>query len=120
MTAERLHAFGSAWNRGDVGELMNFMTDDCVYVASIGPEPGRTYRGRAQVRQCFTEILSPDSGTQQLRLGPVTVCGTFGCVEWSYPSTGPDGTKTSVRGCDLFEFRGDKIVRKEAFRKTTR
>lgn len=118
MTQERLRAFGAAWSRGDVDELMGFMTDDCIYSASVGPEPGRTYRGRAEVRQGFTAMLSHDAAGES-QAGPVVVCGTWGSAQWSYLFTEPDGTTTEVRGCDLFEFRGDKIVRKDAFRKTT-
>jgi len=116
MTPERLRAFGVAWNNGDVDTLMSFMTDDCIYSASVGPEPGRTYRGRDEVRQGFAAMLSFDAAGES-RDGPVVVCGTWGSAQWSYVFTEPDGTTTEVRGCDLFEFRGDKITRKDAFRK---
>jgi ketosteroid isomerase-like protein len=50
MTEERLREFAAAWARHDVETLMTFLTDDCVYEASVGPEPGRTYAGREAVR----------------------------------------------------------------------
>jgi len=29
--------------------------------------------------------------------------------------TGSDGKKLNYRGCDLYEFRGDKILKKDAY-----
>jgi Ketosteroid isomerase homolog len=33
-----LQAFAEAWNRHDVDALMSFMTEDCVFEASAGPD----------------------------------------------------------------------------------
>lgn len=118
MTVERLHAFNDAWGRGDVDALMSFMTDDCVYSASVGPEPGRTYRGRDEVRQGFREMLAHDADAES-ETGACWVAHDRGVAEWSYVHTGRDGTRTEVRGCDLFVFRGDLISVKDAYRKTT-
>lgn len=46
MTIERLRRFSAAWSTADVDRLMSFVTDDCVYYATVGPEPGSTYRGK--------------------------------------------------------------------------
>ncbi len=59
---DRLTAFGQAWAAEDVDLLMSMMTDDCVYAASVGDEPGTTYRGREAVRRGFAEILAFESG----------------------------------------------------------
>ena len=40
-----------------------------------------------------------------------------GVAEWSYQFTAADGAVTAIRGCDVFEFEGDLIRRKDAFRK---
>jgi ketosteroid isomerase-like protein len=116
MTVERLQEFSAAWGRGDVDRLMTFMTDDCVYVASVGPEPGRTYRGRVEVRRGFEEFLAHDTGGVP-HSGHAFVHGDVGAVEWSYEFTEPDGTIRRVLGCDLFRFRGDCVSEKNAFRK---
>jgi ketosteroid isomerase-like protein len=119
MTVERLHSFNDAWARGDVDTLMSFMTEDCVYSASVGPEPGRTYRGRDEVRRGFEALIAYDADGESEE-GECWVTGARGAAEWSYTFNNPDGTRTKVRGCDLFLFRGDKIVVKDAYRKTTR
>jgi ketosteroid isomerase-like protein len=117
MTIERLRQFNAAWSRGDVDTLMSFMSDDCVYHASVGPEPGRTYRGREDVRQGFIELLAHDAGGEGAE-GECWVAGDRGAAHWSYTFTAGDGSRTTVRGCDLFTFRDDLIVVKDAFRKT--
>lgn len=51
MTTARLAAFSAAWAAKDIDALMTFMTDDCVYAASVGPEPGKTFVGKEAVRR---------------------------------------------------------------------
>lgn len=112
-----LKQFGEAWNAGDIDELMSMMTDDCVYCASVGPEPGTTYVGREAVREGFLAMLAFDSGGVS-RAGRVFIAGNVGVSEWSYLfRAGPDG-EFGVRGCDIFEFRSGRISRKDAFRKS--
>jgi hypothetical protein len=51
VTIAVLQAFADAWNRHDVDALMSFMTDDCVFEASAGPDVnGSRYAGRDAVR----------------------------------------------------------------------
>ena len=52
-----LRDFADAWNRHDVDALMAFMTDDCVFEASAGPDvSGTRHVGREAVRAGFAEI----------------------------------------------------------------
>ncbi len=61
-----LTTFVKAWVCADVDALMACITDDCVYSASVGPEPGTTYRGREEARRGFEEILAFESGEFEL------------------------------------------------------
>jgi ketosteroid isomerase-like protein len=116
MTLDRLREFGEAWAAGDVDALMTFMTDDCVYRASVGPEPGTTYRGRDAVRQGFAEMLAYDHGRER-HDGAALIAGNVGVADWSFTEAKPDGGTTTIRGCDIFEFADGKIRKKDAFRK---
>jgi hypothetical protein len=40
-----LDRFAEAWGRADAARVVALMTDDGVYEASVGPEPGRAFRG---------------------------------------------------------------------------
>ena len=116
MTLERLQAFDNAWAEKDVDKLMNFVTDDCEYHASVGPEPGKRFIGKDEVRRGFQEMLDHDSGSDSLP-GNLSVYGDRGVAEWSYASADQSGHTVITRGCDLFEFVGDRISLKNAFRK---
>jgi len=117
VTEEILQAFSAAWAKGDVEALMTFMTDDCVYEASVGPEPGKTYIGREAVKQGFLEMLAHDNQGES-HSGPLYIFGERGVAEWSYMFTEPGGNTMELRGCDIYEFNGEKIRRKNAFRKS--
>lgn len=116
MTLERLSQFGDAWVAGDLDMLMTFVTDDCVYAASVGPEPGTIYRGREEVREGFAAMIALDRGRER-EGGPTMIFGNLGIAQWSIFEEGPDGQRAAIRGCDIFEFEGDKIRKKDAYRK---
>ena len=107
----------AAWGRADLATLMKFIADDCVYSASVGPEPGETFVGRDAVRAGFAKLLAHDSdGVAEP--GEIRLAGDWVVSTWGFRKGGPDGQTTLVRGCDLFVFRDGLIVRKDAFRKT--
>ena len=43
------------------------------------------------------------------------VAGDRGASEWTLTGTTTDGERLEVRGCDLWTFRGDQIVKKDSF-----
>lgn len=116
MQLDRLRQFSDAWTAGDVDMLMSFMTDDCVYHASVGPDPGTTYHGHEEVRRGFSLMLAFDHGRER-HDGAAFIVDDVGVAEWSFDETTPDGRRRTIRGCDIFRFRGDRIVKKDAFRK---
>ena len=113
MTPERLAEALAAWNTHDPDQVVAYFTDDCEYHASFGPELlGRSFVGREAVREGVRLFFEryPDGrfeGTE------VFVAGDRGAAEWTFVSG-----DLSVRGADLFEFDGDLIRVKNAFRKS--
>lgn len=117
MTVEILQAFANAWNRHDIEALMTFMTDDCVFEASAGPQAcGAASKGRDAVQAAFREVWAtyPDARWNAPRH---FVCGDRGVSEWTFCGTRGDGSRVEVNGCDVFTFRGDKIAVKNSYRK---
>jgi len=107
----------AAWGRADLETLMKFIADDCVYTASVGPEPGETFVGRDAVRAGFAKLLAHDSdGVAEP--GEIRPAGDWVVSTWGYRKPAPAGGQTLVRGCDVFVFRDGLIVRKDAFRKS--
>jgi taurine dehydrogenase small subunit len=112
MTSERLDAFMDAWNAHDVEGIVSFFADDCEFHASVGPElMGASYAGRDEIRKGVTAFFErfPDGKFED---ASAWVAGERGASEWTFVAGG-----TAVRGCDLFEFEGDRIRVKNAFRK---
>ena len=117
VTIEVLEAFADAWNRHDLEALMSFMTDDCVFEASAGPDvTGTRYVGREAVRAGFADVWRtfPDAHWGQAHH---FVAGDRGVSEWTFTGTRGDGTRVEVNGCDLFIFRGGRIALKNSYRK---
>ena len=117
VTTEFLQAFADAWNRHDVDALMSFMTEDCVFEASAGPDVcGARYAGHEAVRAGFAEVWAtfPDAHWVNARH---FVCGERGVSEWTFTGTRADGTRVEVHGCDLFALRDGKIALKNSYRK---
>jgi ketosteroid isomerase-like protein len=117
MTEARLHEALAAWNTGDADRVLEYWSDDCVYHASFGPELlGRSFVGREAAREGLQLFFDryPDG---QFADTEVMVAGDRGAAEWTFRATGDDGEPFELRGCDLFEFDGDLIRVKNAFRK---
>lgn len=117
ITTEVLQAFADAWNRHDADGLMAFMTHDCVFEASAGPDIcGARHTGFAAVRAAFADVWAafPDAHWGGARH---FVCGDRGVSEWTFTGTRADGSRVEVHGCDLFVFRDGKIAVKNSYRK---
>lgn len=117
MTVELLQAFADAWNAHDIDALMSFMSEDCVFEANAGAEIiGTSFIGRDEVRRGYLKAFEtfPDARWNDPKH---FVSGDRGASEWIFTGTDRSGQRVEVAGCDLFQFRGDKIVVKNSFRK---
>lgn len=122
MTEEQkrdlVRAFMDAWERADADAVMRLMADACSYGASVGPEPGRTYRGRAEVEKGVADMLQYESGGES-RQGRVWFSQDRAFAEWDYDEIDDGGEVRAVRGIDVIHFADGKIVSIDAYRKTS-
>jgi len=112
---EMLKRFLDAFNRHDVDAIMEFFIEDCVLEMPRGPDPcGRRLEGRAEVRKGIEARLS---GIPDIHYGNDRhwVSGDRGSSEWTITGTDTAGERVEVNGCDLLEFRGGKIARKDSY-----
>ena len=115
VTVEFLESFGAAWNRHDVDAIMAAMADDCIFDVTAGPDAcGKRYEGRERVRQAVARVFAIWADAQ-FRNARHFVCGERGVSEWLFTGTSADGVRTEVNGCDVFTFRGGKIVHKDSY-----
>ena len=96
-------------------EIMEFFADDCSLDMPRGKEPwGTRYVGKAAVRaglQTRFEML-PDVHYGDARHFATE---TMGVSEWLVTGTLRSGETIKVRGCDHYEFRDGKVVRKDSY-----
>jgi len=113
MTENKLLKFAMLWKQGKQDELMDFFTQDAVYKPSVELNSKLEFIGKEEISIAVKMMQEHDNSIHSV-VKNIVVNGEFGFWEWEY--TLSEGV--SVLGCDVFKFRGNKIVEKNAFRKT--
>ena len=112
---ETLREILDAFNRHDLDAIMGFFEDDCTFDFPRGPDPwGERYVGKSEVRRGLARRFE---GIPDVHYGEDRhwVAGDRGVSEWLLTGTTRAGIKVRVRGCDLWEFRGGKVVYKDSY-----
>lgn len=110
-----LKEVADAFNRHDLDTIMSYFAEDAILDMPRGPDPwGHRYVGTAAVREGLASrfAMIPDVHYGDDRHW---VCGNLGVSEWLLAGTTTAGVRLEVRGCDHWEFRGNKIVRKDSY-----
>jgi ketosteroid isomerase-like protein len=113
--AETLKRILDAFNQHDLDAIMDFFAADCVMEMPRGYDPwGSRFVGKEQVRAALAGRFA---GIPNVHYGDDThwVCGDRGVSEWLLTGTTTSGVQVSVRGCDLWQFRDGKVVRKDSY-----
>jgi ketosteroid isomerase-like protein len=114
-SVETLEAVADAFNAHDLDAIMEFFAEDCSLDMPRGADPwGQRLVGKAAVRD---GLASRFKGLPDVHYGDARhwVSGDFGVSEWLLTGTTHDGRPVRVRGCDHWEFRDGKIVRKDSY-----
>jgi ketosteroid isomerase-like protein len=112
---ETLKGLVDAFNARDLDRVMSFFADDCSLDMPRGKSPwGTRYVGKEHVRNGLRsrfEML-PD-----VHYGDDRHWATddMGVSEWLLTGTLSAGQKIAVRGCDHYEFRDGKVIRKDSY-----
>jgi ketosteroid isomerase-like protein len=115
VSVETLQAIADAFNAHDLDAIMAFFADDCSLDMPRGPEPwGQRYSGKAAVREALAGRFK---GLPDVHYGDDRhwVSGNLAVSEWLLTGTTPEGRPVRVRGCDLWEFRDEKVIRKDSY-----
>ncbi len=115
VTVETLKQILDAFNRHDLDAIMEFFAEDCSFDFPRGPEPwGQRFVGKAAVREA---LASRFAGIPDVHYGDDVhwVAGNRGVSEWTLTGTTVSGVALEVRGCDLWEFRNGKVLRKDSY-----
>ena len=120
--AERLATLDrlfDAFNRHDLGAVMQCFAPDAAFRAAAGPDAdGRLVTGLDRIGAAFAAVWHdmPDAHWAVRRS---RILDREAITEWLFTGTGSQG-RTEVAGLDLFAFDGSLISAKSAFRKDRR
>jgi ketosteroid isomerase-like protein len=115
VTVDTLKTLLDAFNRHDLDRIMEFFAEDATFDMPRGAEPwGTRYVGKDEVRR---GLASRFSGIPNVHYGDDRhwVSGDRAVSEWLLTGTSATGEKIRVRGCDLFETRDGKLIRKDSY-----
>jgi len=115
ITVDTLKRILEAFNRHDLDAIMEFFSDDCSFDSPRGPDPwGKRSIGKEQVREALAGRFK---GIPDVHYGEDRhwVSGNMGVSEWTLTGTTTSGISLKVRGCDLWEFRNGKVIRKDSY-----
>ncbi|HEV2519328.1 MAG TPA: nuclear transport factor 2 family protein [Thermoplasmata archaeon] len=115
VTVQTLEAILAVFNRHDLDAIMGYFSEDCTFDFPRGPDPwGNRYVGKANVRAGLARRFE---GLPDVHYGEDRhwVAGDRGVSEWLLTGTTPQGEKVRVQGCDLWEFEGGKVARKDSY-----
>ncbi len=115
-----LDAIQAAFNRHDVDAILDHFTEDGVWVMARGPDApsGRRCAGKEEIGAVLQARFAriPDMRWEDMQHW---VSGDRAASEWVVCGTPDDGgPKLNLLGCDLWTFRGDKVVKKDTYWKT--
>jgi ketosteroid isomerase-like protein len=105
----------AAFNVRDVDRIMSFFDEDATFLMARGPEPnGRRVRGKAAIRKVLADRFKVISGMRWDHIEHF-VAGNRAVSVWMVTGTSADGEALNYQGCDIYEFRGDKILNKDTY-----
>jgi len=110
-----LTAIAAGYDRHDPDAILTHFADDAVFESPRGPDRwGTRYVGKQNIR---TAIMARFAGIPDVRYidDEHFVDGDRGASEWTLSGTTTEGERLDIRGCDLWIFRGGKVVKKDSF-----
>lgn len=113
LTLSAVENFNNAFNRHDVDEVMNYMTEDCVFENTSPMPDGTRLEGAAAVRE-FWEKMFANSPDAYFEAEEVFATGDRCVVRWIYRKT-KEGKSWHLRGVDVIKVTNGKLAEKFAY-----
>lgn len=115
ISVETLKEILNAFNRHDLDAIMEYFADDCSFDFPRGPDPwGQRFIGKEKVRDALAGRFK---GIPNVHYGEDRhwVAGNMGISEWTLTGKSDKGIDLKVRGCDHWEFKDGKVIRKDSY-----
>ena len=115
VTLDLMKQISAAFNARDVDRIVSFFDEDGTFYMARGPEPeGRRVHGKEAIRKVLADRFRVIPNMRWDNLEYV-ICRNRAVSVWMVRGTGSDGEELNYKGCDLYEFRGDKILNKDTY-----
>ena len=105
----------AAFNAHDLDRIMAHFAEDSSLDMPRGDKPwGARFTGRDAVRRGLAMRFE---ATPDVHYGEDRhwVSGSLGVSEWLLTGTTREGRSVEVRGCDHYELRNQKVIRKDSY-----
>lgn len=117
LTMDLLDEIVAAFNAHDADAVASHFAADGVMLLAAGKEAvGTTLKGPDAIKAALTKRFA-DTPDIQWTEGKSWIFGSKALSEWRVRGTSPDGSVIDTLGCDLWEFEGGKIVKKDTYYK---
>lgn len=106
--------FNEAFNRHDVGGMMQLMSGDCVFENTNPAPDGTVYSGKEAVTQFWGDFFR-ESSHAQIEIEEIFGFGRRCIMRWKYNWVDATGQKGHVRGVDIFQVQDGLITEKFSY-----
>ena len=112
---ELLLQINEAFNSRDVDRILGFFADDATFLMARGPEAcGRRVQGKAAIGKVLADRFKVITDMRWDHIDHF-VTGDRAVSVWTVTGRGADGERLDYQGCDLYQFRGDKVLHKDTY-----
>ncbi len=119
ITLAYMDEIHKAFNDHDVEAIVGFFAEDGEFLLARGPESfGTKIKGKQRIREFLTKRFAEIGDMQWKPLTRFT-CGNRAVSEWVVTASLKGGRRLELHGCDLYEFHGRKIVKKDTYWKSS-
>ena len=104
-----------AFNERDVEKILAFFADDATFLMARGPEAcGRRVQGKAAIGRVLADRFKVITDMRWDHIDHFVTADRAVSV-WTVTGRGADGERLNYQGCDLYQFRGEKILHKDTY-----
>jgi ketosteroid isomerase-like protein len=114
-TPQLVKEINAAFNSRDVDRIMAFFAEDATFLMARGPESdGRRVHGKAAIGKVLADRFKVINDMRWDHIDAF-ICGNRAVSVWMVTGASTDGDTLNYRGCDIYEFRDDKILNKDTY-----